>query len=192
MIHECKLLSYVTTQNQELWTGYIGSSVDNPQVGQTRWGGLFFSITLGNAQQNWLFANLPTPNIRDGWKIKSLKIRTRTEGSPFGGIDKVGIRDGENVLHEFNPLAITSFNKWQIIPLNVPGPRNFASGLGVSIHLNNRVDTKEDPPSPLPPVRILVSGIGLEFIKQGVIGPVIDGAGVGTVIHKRSVLNPEP
>ena len=59
-----------------------------------------------------------------------------------------------------------SFDRWQIFPLVLPlGPRSFASGLGVSIHLNNRVDTKEDPPPPLPPVRILVSGVGVEFIK---------------------------
>lgn len=158
-------MSHPTTQIQELWNSYIGSSVDNPQIGQIRWGGLFFSIILNNAQQNWLFANLSTPNVRDGWKIKSLKLRIRTERSPFGGIDKVGIRDGERVVHEFNPLAITSFDKWQIISLDVPGPRGFAFGLGVSIHLNNRVDTKEDPPPPLPPVRILVAGIGVEFLR---------------------------
>lgn len=166
-------LSHPTSQVQELWTSYIGSSTDT-QVGQIRWGGLFFSIILANGQQNWLFANLPTPNIRDGWKIKTLKIRIRTERSAFGGIDKVGIRDGENVVHEFGsgtgpanpPLAITSFGRWKIFPLELPlGPRSFASGLGVSIHLNNRVDTKEDPPPPLPPVRILVSGVGVEFIK---------------------------
>ena len=166
-------MSNTTTQAQELWTSYTGSSVDNPQVGQIRWGGLFFSIILGNGQQNWLFANLPTPNIRDGWKINTLKLRIRTESSPFGGIDKVGIRDGENVVHEFGsggpanpPLSIKSFDRWQIINLNIPfGPRSFASGLGVSIHFNNRVDTKEDPPAPLPAVRILISGIGVEFTK---------------------------
>jgi hypothetical protein len=185
-------LSQSATQIQELWTGYIGSNVDNLQIGQIRWGGLFFSITIGNGQQNWLFSNLPTPNIRDGWKIKSLKLRIRTEGSPFGGIDKVGIKDGENVVHEFNPLAITSFNHWQIMTLDVPGPRNFSSALGVSIHLSNRVDTKVDPPSPLPPVRILVSSIGVEFIKQSMTGPVIGGTGIGTVIHKRSISSSEP
>ena len=89
------------SQVQELWTSYIGSSVDNPRVGEIRWGGLFFSIILNNAQHNWLFANLPTPNIKEGWKIKTLKLRIRTERSSFGGIDKVGIRDGENVVHEF-------------------------------------------------------------------------------------------
>jgi hypothetical protein len=162
----------ISLLSQELWTSYLGSSTDT-QVGQIRWGGLFFSIILDNGQQNWLFANLPTPNIRDGWKIKTLKLRIRTELSALGGIDKVGIKDGENVVHEFgsggpgnHPLSITSFNKWQIIPVELPlGPRSFASGLGVSIHLNNKVDTKVDPPPPFPPVRILVSGIGVEFIK---------------------------
>jgi len=183
---------------QELWTSYIGSSVDNPQVGQIRWGGLFFGIILHNGQQNWLFANLPTPNIRDGWKIKTVKLRIRTEQSPFGGIDKVGIRDGENVVHEFGrgtpqspPLSVTSFNRWQIISLDIPlGPRSFASGLGVSIHMNNRVDIKQDPPPPLPPVRILVSGMGVEFIKQITTGTVINTDLIGTVVTNRRDLSP--
>ena len=94
-----------------------------------------------------------------------MRLRICTEGSPFGGIDKVGIRDCERVVHEFSPLAITSFNNWKIIPLDVPGPRGFNFGLGVSIHVNNRVDTIEDPPPPLPDVRILVASVGVAFIK---------------------------
>jgi hypothetical protein len=43
--------------------------------------------------------------------------------------------------------------------------------LGLSIHVNNRVDTKEDP---LPPVKILVAGMGVEFIRSGVTGPGLD------------------
>jgi hypothetical protein len=60
---------------------------------------------------------------------------------------------------------ITSFNNWNTISLEVPGPRSFKFCLGVSIHLNNRVDTKEDPPPPLPPVKIEVASIGVVFIK---------------------------
>ena len=92
----------LTTQIQELWISHIGRNLDNTQVGQSRWGGLIFSIILHNGQHNWLLANLPTPNIRDGWKIKTVKLRIRTELSLYGGIDKVEIRDGENVLHEFS------------------------------------------------------------------------------------------
>jgi hypothetical protein len=110
-----------------------------------------------------------------------VKLRIRTEGSPFGGIDKVGIRDGESVVHEFNRLAITSFNNWQTIPLEVPdGSGTFRSSLGLSIPVNNRVDSKEDPPPPLPPVKILLVGMGVEFIRGGVTGPVLND----------SVLNP--
>lgn len=54
------------------------------------------------------------------------------------------------------------------------GPRSFRFGLGLSIHLNNRVDTKEDPPPPLPPVKISVAGVGAKFIRSGLIGPVFD------------------
>jgi hypothetical protein len=169
------LLSHPTTQTQELWISYTSISRDNPQVGQFRIGGLFCSIRLDNGEQNWFFTNLPTPNVRDGWKIKSVKLRILTEESPFGGIDKVGIRDGEGVVHEFNPLAINSFNNWQTISLEVPGgPRSFRFGLGLSIHLNNRVDTKEDPPPPLPPVKISVASVGVEFIKSSLTGPVFD------------------
>ena len=130
-------------------------------------GGLTFSITLSNGQQNWIWTNLPSPNISgEVWKIKSVKLRICTSNSPFGGIDKVGIKDGENVVHEFNPLAITSFNNWEhYFTAKLPGPRTFKFGLGVSIHVNNRVDTKEDPPPPLPPVKIEVSSIGVVFIK---------------------------
>jgi hypothetical protein len=104
-----------------------------------------------------------------------VKLRIRTEESPFGGIDKVGIKDGEGVVHEFNPLAITSFNNWQTISVELPGgPRSFRFGLGLSIHLNNRVDTKADPPPPLPPVKISVASVGVEFIKSGLTGPVLD------------------
>lgn len=168
-------MSHPTTQIQELWVGYTSISPDNLRVGQFRIGGLFYSIILNNAEQNWLFANLPTPNVREGWRIKSLKLRIRTEGSPFGGIDKVGIRDGEGVVHEFNPLAITSFNRWQTIPLEIPsGPRTFRFSLGISIHVNNRVDTKQDPPPPLPPVKVCLAGFGVEFIRPGVTGPVLN------------------
>jgi len=166
-------LSHTRAQIQELWIGYTSITPDNPQVGKFRCGGLIYSVTLKNAEQNWLFANLPSPNIIDGWKIKSLKLRIRTRGSPFGGIDKIGIKDGERVVHEFNPLAITAFNNWRTTGppqehLELPnGPRIFLFGLGVSIHVNNRVDTKEDPPPPLPPVTIDLASIGVEFIKLG-------------------------
>ena len=104
-----------------------------------------------------------------------MKLRILTEESSFGGIDKVGIRDGQGVVHEFNPLATTSFNNWQTISLEVSGgPRSFRFGLGLSIHVNNRVDTKEDPPPPLPPVKISVASVGVEFIKSGLTGPVFD------------------
>jgi hypothetical protein len=161
--------SLLSDQTQELWIGHTSIRPDNPQVGQFRPIGLFCSMRLNDREENWFHTNLPTPNVRDGWRIKSVKLRILTEESPFGGIDKVGIRDGEGVVHEFgsppNPLAITSFNNWQTITLEVPGPRNFRLGLGLSIHLNNRVDTKQDPPSPLPPVKISVTSVGVEFIK---------------------------
>jgi hypothetical protein len=71
---------------------------------------------LNNGEQNWFFTNLLTPNVRDGWKIKSVELRIRTEESTFGGIDKIGIRrDGEGVICEFNPSAIISIYNWQTI-----------------------------------------------------------------------------
>ena len=172
-------MSHPTAQTQELWVGYTSISLDNPQVGRFGVRTQFSFIILNNTEQNWLFTNLPSPNLRDGWRIKSVKLRIRTEDSPFGGIDKVVIKDGERVVHEFgsppHPLAITSFNNWQTIPLEVPnGPRSFGFGLALSIHVNNRVDTKEDPPPPLPPVKILVAGMGVEFTRNGVTGPVLN------------------
>ena len=57
------LLSHPTTQIQELWIGYTSISPDNPQVGQIRVGGLTFSIILSNGQQNWIWTNVPSPNV---------------------------------------------------------------------------------------------------------------------------------
>ena len=72
-------------------------------------------------------------------------------------------------------MAITSFNRWQTIPLEIPsGPRTFRFSLGISIHVNNRVDTKQDPPPPLPPVKVCLAGFGVEFIRPGVTGPVLN------------------
>jgi hypothetical protein len=163
-------MSHPTAQTQELWVGHNSIDLDDPRVGQFRHMGLFFNIILNNAEQNWLHTNLPSPNVREGWRIKSVKLRIRTEDSAFGGIDKVGIRDAERVVHEFgsppHPLSITSFNKWQTVLLEVPGgPRPFTSSLGLSIHINNKVDTKAEPQPPFPPVKILVAGIGVEFAR---------------------------
>jgi hypothetical protein len=58
----CSLLSN-PTQIQELWIGYTSISPDNPQIGQIRMGGLTYSITLSNGQQNWIWTNLPSPNV---------------------------------------------------------------------------------------------------------------------------------
>jgi hypothetical protein len=59
-------MSHPTTQTQELWVGYTSISLDNVRVGQSRIGGLWFSIILNNGEQNWLFTNLPSPNVREG------------------------------------------------------------------------------------------------------------------------------
>ena len=89
------------------------------------------------------------------------------------------------------PLAIISFDRWEIISLELPlGPRSFASGLGVSIHMNIRIDTKQDPLPPLPRVRILVSGMGVEFIKQHMTWTVINTGLVGNITSNRPELNP--
>jgi hypothetical protein len=71
----------------------------------------------------------------------------------------------------------------------VPGrPRSFRFGLGLSIHLNNRVDTKEHPPPPPPPLKISVADVGAKFIRSGLIGPVFD-SGVLILLYESYILN---
>jgi hypothetical protein len=85
--------------------------------------GFASKLVVKHPQENWLMANLPTPNIRDGWRIKSLKIRYRTSdlaSGGDGGIDKIGIRDAERVIHEFNHLSIRSNNTWETRKLDFP------------------------------------------------------------------------
>lgn len=70
-------------------------------------------------------ADLPSPNVREGWRINSLMLRFRTRVSDFGGIDKIGIRDGDTVIHEFAPLVLRSYNSFSTVNNVLPGSRSW-------------------------------------------------------------------
>jgi hypothetical protein len=122
-------------------------------------------ISLQKNEQNWLVANLPSPNVREGWRVNSLMLRFRTRDSVFGEIDKIGIRDGDVVIHEFAPLVLRAYNSFSTVYNVLPGPRSFKLGLGVSIHVVANLDSKVDPPQPPPTTSIEVVSIGVEFVK---------------------------
>jgi hypothetical protein len=158
-----------TPQIQELWICSHSIFPLHPK-GIFRITGFSSSIVLKQNEENWLMANLPSPNVREGWHIKSLMLRYRTSFSGgLGGFDKIGIRDGDAVIHEFNQLSLRSNNTWKTTKLDLPGRRPFRFGLGASIHVTGLVDIKDDapppPPNTLPPTTIEVVSIGVEFSK---------------------------
>lgn len=165
--------NHPTEQRQEVWNFSHSLSPENPSVGLFSHTTLFYGIKLRGDQQNWLMTNVPSLNPREGWRIKSLMLRYRTRGiennSFFGGIDKIGIRDGNFTLHEFAPLASRTNNTWETLKLELSDPKSFNFGLGVSIHVSGFVDASPfDPPEPPPEVTsIEFVSIGLEFIKSG-------------------------
>jgi hypothetical protein len=150
----------------ERWSFGHALNVENPNVGVFSRSTLYAKLTLGPLNENWLLASIPGPNATQGWKVSSVKIRyvikaNNPEGGSGGVIDKVGLRDGEVLLHEFLNLTAGPIDAWQTLSLPLPSPSSFKFGLGVSIHANF-------PGFDLPPngrVDFLVVGVGLGFVQ---------------------------
>jgi murein tripeptide amidase MpaA len=146
----------------ERWTFGTSLNVENPTVGQFKHTTLYTSIILAPGQHNFVMTSVPSPNVVEGWKIKSVMLRYRiTAGA--GVIDKIGIRDGNESIHSFENLLIGVNNAWETLKLELPCPKSFKFGLDVSIHVF--YDPGFGGPQP-PPTPFQFASIGLEFTKD--------------------------
>jgi hypothetical protein len=119
-------------------------------------------------QHNWLICSVPAPNILEGWRVKAVMIlynirRLDTRG--FGMIDKIGIRDGNLDVARFEgltigPNSIEPAENWVERKLELPNPRGFRFGLGVTIHVTGPPLDTENPST-----KFSFTSIGLEFTK---------------------------
>jgi hypothetical protein len=84
----------------ERWTFGHALHVENRQVGTFTRSTLYSKLTLDETQDNWLLAAVPAPGVSEGWRISGVNLRYTIRGRA-GVIDKVGVRDGERVVHSF-------------------------------------------------------------------------------------------
>ena len=113
----------------ERWTFGTSLNVENPTVGEFKHTTLYTSIVLEPGQQNFVMTSVPSPNVVEGWRIKSVMLRYRITGDGGGTIDKIGIRDGNESIHSFENLLIGINNAWQTLKLELPCPMPFRFGL---------------------------------------------------------------
>jgi hypothetical protein len=120
----------------ERWVFGHALNVENPQVGKFERKTLYSQLTLVSGtpvQTNWVLAAVPTPNVTEGWRVARVMVRVVILGRS-GGIDKVGVRDGEREYHEFNE-SIGPQPNWVTLSFDLPLAKpNIQFGLGVSIH----------------------------------------------------------
>jgi hypothetical protein len=135
--------------------------VENRQVGNFSRSTLYSKLTLVETQSNWLLASIPTPNVTEGWKISAVMLRYTIRGRA-GLIDKVGVRDGEQVVHSFEGLNVGPAAGWQTLNLPLSPAIPFRLGLGVSIHANY---PDNFDPQPLGPAEFLFVSVGLGFVR---------------------------
>jgi hypothetical protein len=91
----------------ERWIFGHALHVENRQVGTFARSTLYSKLTLDEAQDNWLLAAVPAPGVSEGWGISAVNLRYTIRGRA-GVIDKVGVRDGERVVHSFEGLSVWS------------------------------------------------------------------------------------
>jgi hypothetical protein len=150
------------TDRDERWTFGHALNVENPSVGTFLRSTLHAKIILTETQSNWVLASVPTPNVTKGWRISSVLLRYTIRGRA-GHIDKVGLRDGDQLVHSFEGLNVGPAASWQTLTLPLSPARKFRFGLGVSIH----VDYPDNfDPQPLGPSEFLFASVGLGFVKQ--------------------------
>lgn len=148
----------------ERWVFGHALNVESPTQGVLSRSTLYGKLTLKVQQQNWLLAAVPTPNVTEGWRVSAVMVRYVIKNSSSGGglIDKVGLRDGENTVHEFANLTAGAAPTWQTLTLTMPSPAPFKFGLGVSIHASN-VFATDPPPNAIADIEIV--GVGLRFVR---------------------------
>jgi hypothetical protein len=164
------------------WTFASSLDVENPAVGEISRLTLNFSVKLKRGEDNWVLASVPAPNVTEGWEVKSVMLRYRISGEG-GKIDKIGLRNGDVAVHQFEGLGFGDTGGWQTAKLTLLNSAGFAFGLGVSIHLNGGLNTARRKPDGSeqdggdgggagpPPTVFAFASVGLEFIKPGVVGP---------------------
>src|SRR5262245_50776980 len=123
--------------NDERWIFGHALHVENRQVGTFTRNTLYSELELTPAQpaqDNWVLASVPTPNVTEKWQISAVMLRYAIIGHANGIIDKVGLRDGEHLVWSFEGLNVGPGSGWQTLNLALPSPRTFSFGLGISIH----------------------------------------------------------
>jgi hypothetical protein len=136
--------------------------VENPQVGKFERNTLYSKLTLVSGtplQDNWVLAAVPAPNVTEGWRVARVMVRVATAGQA-GFFDKVGVRDGERLVHSFEDLNIGPQSGWVTLSFDLPPspaiPIKF--GLGVSIHMSS-------VPTALGPHEFRFVSVGATFVR---------------------------
>lgn len=147
--------------SQERWIFGHALHVESPQVGTFSRFTLYSELALTRTQQNWLLASVPAPNVTGGWSVSAVMLRYTIQGK-IGAIDKVGLRDGDQLVHAFEPLNAGPITDWETMTLTLPSPRKFQFGLGVSIHAT--CESFEDI-NLFPPTEFRFASVGLGFVQ---------------------------
>src|SRR5262245_12861480 len=116
-------------------------NVEDPHVGTFDRSTLYSKLTLVSGtplQQNWVLAAIPGANATEGWRLDKVMVRFATIGNA-GFIDKVGVRDGERLVHSFDNLNIGPQSGWTTVTFDLPlsGANSIQFGLGVAIHVSS-------------------------------------------------------
>jgi hypothetical protein len=150
----------------ERWVFGNTLNVEKPEAGSFSRSTLYSKLTLGQpdtlGKDNWLLASVPAPNVTEGWSIADVMLRYTIRGE-IGAIDKVGLRDGNELVHSFeDPSLAVPIPDWETLTLTLPSPRRFTFGLGVSIHASYEGFGGSTAP---PPTEFLFASVGLKFVR---------------------------
>ncbi len=137
-------------------------NVENPQVGKFERNTLYSKLTLVSGtplQHNWVLAAVPAPNATEGWRVARVMVRVATTGQA-GFFDKVGVRDGERLVHSFEDLNIGPQPNWVTLSFDLPpsAATLIKFGLGVSIHVSS-------VPTALGPHEFRFVSVGAAFVR---------------------------
>lgn len=166
----------MATLQDERWTFGHALHVENIDiVNPFARNTLYSKIHLNGGASNWVLASVPTPNVTEGWKISYVILRyaIRGAGPESGFIDKIGVRDGNEVVSEVEGLDIgrTPQGGWQtVIVSRLSPPKPFKYGLGVSIHVNYPVKPTDPSWPSFPPTEFLFASVGLGFVRESSTG----------------------
>jgi hypothetical protein len=150
----------MATERDERWIFGHALHQEDPGVSSFTRSTLYSKASLAG-ESGWILAAVPTPNATEGWKIASVMLRYTIKGGA-GYIDKVGVRDGDRLVHSFEGLTVGLVQGWQTLTLQLPEPEKFTYGVGVSIHLqySDFLDVGQDRTA-----EFLFASVGLGFVK---------------------------